>query len=93
MAEVPDWRVPLTQTGVEQAQSSGRRLKDIIGDLEVYVYHSPYKRTSETAGHIVNALGDRQVVKVFQVNYRTHAHSTAAAPRCRRVHPCTTLLD
>ncbi|CAD2215626.1 Histidine phosphatase superfamily (branch 1), putative [Angomonas deanei] len=48
----PDWRIPLTERGREQAYDCGRRLRQIIGDEQLYVYYSPYQRTRETLEEI-----------------------------------------
>ncbi len=44
-----------------QAHEAGRRLKEMVGDGGVFVYHSPYIRTTQTAYHIVGALDENQV--------------------------------
>ena len=44
----PDWRIPLTEKGHEQAQAASRRLQDLVGRDPVYFYVSPYRRTAQT---------------------------------------------
>jgi broad specificity phosphatase PhoE len=45
---VPDYAVPLTPEGKEQARQAGIKLKSIINDETVQFYVSPYYRTRET---------------------------------------------
>ncbi|KAK1303996.1 hypothetical protein QJS10_CPB11g00772 [Acorus calamus] len=50
---IPDPRIGLTQKGWEEAEATGRKIKDMIlgdgaDDWKVYFYVSPYKRTLET---------------------------------------------
>jgi hypothetical protein len=33
---VPDWRIPLTHKGFEQATKTGEKLRRMIGDGEVF---------------------------------------------------------
>ena len=48
-ATTPDWKIPLTQTGKEQAQAAGQILSELLLQGEsLYTYVSPYQRTMET---------------------------------------------
>ncbi|MEV7199107.1 histidine phosphatase family protein [Streptomyces griseoluteus] len=44
----PDHALALTDRGREQAEETGRHLREIFGDERVSVYVSPYRRTHET---------------------------------------------
>ncbi|MFD6028390.1 histidine phosphatase family protein [Streptomyces griseoluteus] len=44
----PDHALALTDRGWEQAEETGRHLREIFGDERVSVYVSPYRRTHET---------------------------------------------
>eukprot|EP01062_Namystynia_karyoxenos_P053014 TRINITY_DN42723_c0_g1_i1.p1 TRINITY_DN42723_c0_g1~~TRINITY_DN42723_c0_g1_i1.p1 ORF type:complete len:315 (+),score=86.53 TRINITY_DN42723_c0_g1_i1:68-946(+) len=59
---VPDWRIPLTAGGVEQAREAGRRVRAIVGDEPLYVYVSPYERCMQTLRSMSDGpLGDNRV--------------------------------
>mmetsp|Transcript_4849 Transcript_4849/g.6549 ORF Transcript_4849/g.6549 Transcript_4849/m.6549 type:complete len:270 (+) Transcript_4849:92-901(+) len=47
---IPDWKVPLTDHGIQNGENvTAKRVKDIIGDSSpVYFYASPYERTMQT---------------------------------------------
>lgn len=63
----PDWRVPLTPQGVEQAHAVGVSLRDIIGpspDANAYFYVSPYCRAKETLEHVLAALDPPRIIGV-----------------------------
>jgi broad specificity phosphatase PhoE len=51
----PDWLIPLTSKGREQAANFGTRLKEIIKDEPVYFYTSPYLRTKQTLNTILDS--------------------------------------
>lgn len=57
----PDWRIPLTLKGKEQAVAAGQQLRAIIGDGQVFFYYSPYQRTIETLDGIARAFEPQQV--------------------------------
>ncbi|MEU9402876.1 histidine phosphatase family protein [Streptomyces sp. SID4985] len=44
----PDHALALTERGRRQAEHTGERLREIVGDEPVSVYVSPYRRTHET---------------------------------------------
>lgn len=63
----PDWRIPLTPHGVEQAKAVGVSLRDMIGpspDANAYFYVSPYCRAKETLEHVLAALDPPRVIGV-----------------------------
>jgi len=52
----PDYRIPLTALGAEQARAAGRGIRDVVasggGNWKVYFYVSPYARTRATLREI-----------------------------------------
>lgn len=44
----PDHALALTDRGRQQAEETGKRLRDVLGRERVSVYVSPYRRTHET---------------------------------------------
>ena len=61
----PDWRIPLTDRGHEQASETGKELKRIIGnDDGVFFYYSPYRRTRETVKEIEKHLHPKQIISM-----------------------------
>lgn len=57
----PDWRVPLTERGEEQARVAGNEIKNIVGDETVSAYYSPFVRTQQTFAGIKSQLGDQLI--------------------------------
>ena len=57
----PDWKIPLTERGYSQASRVGKVLAELIGDGNVYIYHSPYVRTTETLQQVLMHLPPHQV--------------------------------
>jgi len=57
----PDWKIPLTERGYSQAARVGKVLAELIGDDNVYIYHSPYVRTTQTCQEILLHLPSHQV--------------------------------
>lgn len=47
-AEVPDWKIPLTEKGREQARVAGTAFFTNLAPLSLAVYISPYLRTRQT---------------------------------------------
>lgn len=45
---IPDYRIPLTELGVEQARSAGERVRRQLDGQKVRVYVSPYLRAYQT---------------------------------------------
>lgn len=64
----PDYRIPLTPLGVQQARAAGRNVSDLLssssGDWKVYFYVSPYERTRATLRELGRAFPRRRVVGV-----------------------------
>ena len=56
---VADHHVPITDEGRRQAQLTGRALRSDFGAFD-YVYHSGYRRTQETAEHLLAAYTDEE---------------------------------
>jgi broad specificity phosphatase PhoE len=52
----PDWKVPLTDKGIEQAKAVGTELKDIIGNASCAAYCSPWYRARQTAQQALKIL-------------------------------------
>lgn len=53
----PDWRIPLTERGNEQAAAAGKRLASLLGPRETaFIYNSPYVRTQQTTDHLVEQI-------------------------------------
>ena len=61
----PDWRVPLTPRGMQQASEAGRALTGIIGESsQVILYYSPYLRTSQTCRQVCQHLAEDQILSM-----------------------------
>lgn len=60
----PDWKIPLTERGIRQADDIGDALRSLIGDGSVYIYHSPYVRTAQTTAQILLKLPQHQIKAV-----------------------------
>ena len=45
--------------GIEQAKHAGIRFKEIAGDGPVYIYHSPFDRTTQTMEYMKEACCDQ----------------------------------
>ncbi|AIY03767.1 MULTISPECIES: histidine phosphatase family protein [Arthrobacter] len=45
---IPDYRIPLTELGVEQAKAAGERIRRQLDGQQVRVYVSPYLRAYQT---------------------------------------------
>lgn len=62
----PDYRIPLTALGAEQARAAGRRIHDVVssggGNWKVYFYVSPYARTRATLREIGRAFPRDRVI-------------------------------
>ncbi|KAK0316511.1 hypothetical protein LTR01_000259 [Friedmanniomyces endolithicus] len=57
---IPDHRVKLTETGWQQAEGAGRRLRELLKpDDTLQVFTSPYRRTRETTEGILRTLTAR----------------------------------
>ena len=61
----PDWCVPLTEKGRQQAYDAGKELSEIVGkDGKVFFYFSPYKRTRETVEQFQKHINAEQIISV-----------------------------
>jgi len=66
----PDYRIPLTPKGIDQAKDAGSRIFDIVSDngsednWKVYFYVSPYVRARSTLREIGRAFSRRRVLGV-----------------------------
>ena len=64
----PDSQVRLTATGHNQAETTGRRLRDMMDetgeDYKLFFYLSPYRRSKETAIGIAKAFDGRRILGV-----------------------------
>lgn len=66
----PDYRIPLTRLGVEQARAAGRRIRHVVSDgglaanWKVYFYVSPYERTRLTLREIGRAFSKKRIIGV-----------------------------
>lgn len=59
----PDWKVPITPKGRNQANKAGETLNSLIdADEFVFLYYSPYLRTRQTVDEIVKHLKSRQII-------------------------------
>jgi broad specificity phosphatase PhoE len=54
MAYTPDWALPLTEKGKEEARELGKKIRKYVNNQDrVRFYVSPYRRAQETYGEIV----------------------------------------
>ncbi|KAG5494408.1 hypothetical protein GH5_02426 [Leishmania sp. Ghana 2012 LV757] len=60
-SNTPDWKIPLTALGREQAYDCGKRLRNIIQDEKLYIYYSPYARTRQTLCEIRRSFDESQI--------------------------------
>lgn len=59
----PDWQVPLTEKGRQQAFEAGKELYDIVGPKgKVFFYYSPYIRTKDTLQEIKKYFNEDQII-------------------------------
>lgn len=56
-AKVPDWKIALTNAGVEQACEAGRKIAGLIGGESFGVFSSPYLRTLQTKEAMLEGMG------------------------------------
>jgi len=55
---LPNFKVPLTEKGKQQAIDCGKRLKEKLVSKRIFFYLSPYLRTKQTFQGILSQLGD-----------------------------------
>jgi len=60
----PDHKIPLTETGHQQAFEAGQKIKAILGDERTAIYTSPFLRTRQTAMEIARALNPYQIERL-----------------------------
>lgn len=53
---IPDSEVPLTKTGIRQAEEAGEYFREVFGDTEVQIITSPYLRARKTTDIIASKL-------------------------------------
>lgn len=58
---IPDWLIPITDCGQQQAQNMGKKIKDIIKDEPIFIYYSPYLRTRQTMISMMEELQDNPI--------------------------------
>jgi len=69
-AERQDHNVPLTEFGYEQAVGAGQAIKEYydshpdLVDKKIRLWHSPFKRTTQTKDGLLQGLGDERVGSV-----------------------------
>ncbi|MDQ5943701.1 MAG: Histidine phosphatase family protein [Patescibacteria group bacterium] len=56
---IPDYKIPITEAGKENAIKTGEYLKEHFGTFD-YVYHSGYKRTKDTLEAILEAYSQSE---------------------------------
>eukprot|EP00762_Andalucia_godoyi_P001082 ANDGO_01985.mRNA.1 Phosphoglycerate mutase-like protein AT74H len=56
----PDWKIPLTEKGHQQAIEAGRFIKSVVGEEKVFFYVSPYVRAFETFLDCAKSLSEKQ---------------------------------
>uniref|UniRef100_A0A7N0T9H8 Phosphoglycerate mutase n=1 Tax=Kalanchoe fedtschenkoi TaxID=63787 RepID=A0A7N0T9H8_KALFE len=67
----PDYKIPLTELGLEQARLAGEKIRRVISgtgeggcDWKVYFYVSPYERTRSTLREIGRSFSRKRVIGV-----------------------------
>jgi broad specificity phosphatase PhoE len=58
---IPDWLIPITDKGKEQAVEMGKTIKEIIKDEPLYIYYSPYLRTRQTMCAMMESLSENRI--------------------------------
>lgn len=53
---IPDYRIELTEKGLEHARHAGIRLKELVRDETLYFYVSPFWRTRSTFEQLVSSF-------------------------------------
>lgn len=61
---IPDWKIPLTDLGIEQSREMGKALKAAIRNEPISIYVSPYVRTKQTLEHMKKELTDNTILSV-----------------------------
>ncbi|XP_058082664.1 phosphoglycerate mutase-like protein AT74 [Magnolia sinica] len=66
----PDYKISLTQLGLDQARTAGERIRRIVSDdgqspnWKVYFYVSPYERTLSTLREIGRSFSKKRIIGV-----------------------------
>lgn len=60
-ARMPDWRIALTATGVEQAREAGWKIAGLIGGESFGVFNSQYVQTGQTKNAMLEGMGREPV--------------------------------
>ncbi|KAJ8636562.1 hypothetical protein MRB53_010829 [Persea americana] len=66
----PDYRIPITTLGLEQAQAAGERIRRVVSEdgqspnSKVYFYVSPYERTRMTLREIGRSFSKKRIIGV-----------------------------
>jgi broad specificity phosphatase PhoE len=60
----PDWKIPLTLQGEEQAFNAGKRLAALVGHDPLYFFVSPYNRTKQTLRQVLLSIREEQIINV-----------------------------
>jgi len=71
----PDWKVPLTEQGYQQALDAGKSIKELIGNEPISIYCSPYIRTKQTLHGIISQLEGNQIVNAREEPRLTGTYS------------------
>jgi len=58
----PDWKVPLTEKGITQAQAAAEKLYSDLHGISVAFYISPWLRAQQTSKIIRDTLEDKKVI-------------------------------
>lgn len=62
-ATTPDYKLPLTKKGFEQAESCGKNLKEITKEESCFFYVSPLWRTRDTYNEIIKSYNENLIEK------------------------------
>lgn len=75
----PDYRIPLTPAGLDQARAAGEQIKEVVSansrNWKVYFYVSPYERTRSTLRELGRAfprhriLGAREECRIREQDF------------------------
>nr|XP_043606709.1 phosphoglycerate mutase-like protein AT74H [Erigeron canadensis] len=69
-ATTPDYKIPLTEDGIQQAKLAGTQIRNVVSDSgklknwKVCFYVSPYERTRSTLREIGRSFGRNRVIGV-----------------------------
>lgn len=64
-ARIPDWKIPLTEKGVQQASELGKNIRQLIGDdAPISIFVSPYKRTQQTLETMLKEMPSNPIMSL-----------------------------